>query len=137
MASVGIYAALVRAQIRSYTAYRASFLIDASVNAMVPLLDLLTIIALFQVTPSIGGFSADEVLVMFGISTLAFAPSGPCSSRICRRDTTPSWTPPASSGSAPPALLGAGRSSRRWPSFSAAPAHVTDCSGIRQAAAAT
>ena len=76
MASLGVYGALVRAQLRSFASYRASFFIDASVNAVVPLLDLATIIALFQVTPSLGGFSTDQVLVMFGISTLAFAPAG-------------------------------------------------------------
>jgi ABC-2 type transport system permease protein len=63
----------VVAQIRSYTAYRASFAIDLMTNGLVPLLDLATILAIFQVTAGLGGFSATEVLVMFGLSSLAFA----------------------------------------------------------------
>ncbi len=64
---------LLGAQVRSYTAYRASFAIELAVNAGIPVLDLLTVLALFQVTPSIGGFDVNEVLVMFGMSALAFA----------------------------------------------------------------
>jgi ABC-2 type transport system permease protein len=54
-------------------AYRRSFGIDLAANALIPLIDLAAVIALFQVTPSIGGFSAYEVLVIFGISATAFA----------------------------------------------------------------
>lgn len=72
-ANAAIYARLVWAQIRSYTAYRTSFAIDLAVNALVPLLDLATIVVLFRVTGALAGFGADEVLVMFGISALAFA----------------------------------------------------------------
>jgi ABC-2 type transport system permease protein len=61
------------AQVRSYTAYRTSFAIDLGINALVPLMDLATLLVLFQVTTSLGGFGSAEVLVMFGISTLAFA----------------------------------------------------------------
>jgi ABC-2 type transport system permease protein len=61
------------AQVRSYTAYRASFAIDLATNALVPLIDLAIVLALFQVASSLAGFNAAEVLVMFGISALAFA----------------------------------------------------------------
>jgi ABC-2 type transport system permease protein len=70
---ISIYARLLWAQVRSYAAYRASFAIDLATNALVPLLDVATIIALFQVTPDIGGFDANEVLVMFGLAALSFA----------------------------------------------------------------
>ena len=73
MVDIPIYARLVWAQVRSAMAYRASFAIDLAVNAFVPLLDVATVIVLFQVTPDIGGFGADEVLVMFGLSALCFA----------------------------------------------------------------
>jgi ABC-2 type transport system permease protein len=71
--NLAVYRALVRARIRSYAAYRTSFLIDVSTNALIPLMDLAVVIAIFRVTPSLGGFGADEVLLMFGISTLSFA----------------------------------------------------------------
>jgi len=70
---VGSYRALVAAQVRAYTSYRASFLIDASTNMLIPLVDLAAVLAVFRVTPALGGFDADEVLLMFGISCLAFA----------------------------------------------------------------
>ena len=72
-AGSAIYARLVWAQVRSYTAYRTSFAIDLAINAVVPLLELATVLVLFQVTPSLGGFGAVEVLVMVGIAALAFA----------------------------------------------------------------
>lgn len=72
-ARVRPYRALLGAQVRAYATYRASFAIELAVNAGIPVLDLLTLLALFQVTPAIGGFSVDEALVMFGISALAFA----------------------------------------------------------------
>ncbi len=73
MASPGVYLALVRAQIRSYTAYRGSFAIDLVSNSLAPLFELVTVVVLFRVTPELGGFSAAEVLLMFGLSALAFA----------------------------------------------------------------
>jgi len=73
VASPRTYRALVGAQVRSYTSYRASFLIDMATTAVVPLLDLAVLLAVFRVTPAVGGFNAAEVLVMFGISCFAFA----------------------------------------------------------------
>ena len=72
-ASSAIYARLTWAQVRSYTAYRASFAIDLATNAVVPLLDLAAVLVMFAVTPSLGGFDRDEVLVMFGLAALSFA----------------------------------------------------------------
>lgn len=73
MADISIYARLLWAQVRSYASYRASFAIDLAINALMPLLDVATVIVLFQVTPTIGGFGVDEVLVMFGLAALSFA----------------------------------------------------------------
>lgn len=73
MANVDVYRALLAAQVRSYTAYRASFLIDMATTAMVPLIDLAVVLSVFRVTRAIAGFSTAEVLVMFGISCFAFA----------------------------------------------------------------
>jgi ABC-2 type transport system permease protein len=68
-----VYARLAWAQVRSHTAYRTSFLIDLASNAFIPLLDLVALAAMFRVTRRLGGFSATEVLVMFGFSATSFA----------------------------------------------------------------
>ncbi len=73
MGSVSVYRALLAAQLRAQTSYRGSFAIDLAANALMPLLDLAAVLALFQVTPSLGGFSAAEVLVIFGLSATSFA----------------------------------------------------------------
>ena len=73
MGSVAIYRVLLTAQLRAQTAYRASFALDLTANALIPLIDLISVVALFQVARSLGGFSANEVLLIFGISATAFA----------------------------------------------------------------
>jgi ABC-2 type transport system permease protein len=70
--ALGIYRRLVGAQVRGQASYRTSFALDLVGNAIVPLLDLLTVVAMFRVTRSLGGFRAVEVLVMFGLSATAF-----------------------------------------------------------------
>ncbi len=71
--AAGAYLHLLRAQVRSQATYRTSFLIDLGVNAVIPLIDLITLAALFRVTRTVGGFTAGEILVMFGLSASAFA----------------------------------------------------------------
>ena len=73
MARVSIYRALLLAQLRAQTSYRGSFAIDLAANALIPLIDLAAVVALFRVTPSLGGFSVAEVLVIFGLSATSFA----------------------------------------------------------------
>ena len=58
---------------RSQTAYRASFAIDLATNAFIPVIDLLTLLATFRVTRTLGGFTVGEVLIMYGLSASAFA----------------------------------------------------------------
>jgi ABC-2 type transport system permease protein len=69
----GIYRRLLGAQIRAHASYRASFAIDLATNALIPTIELLVVVAMFQVTRTLGGFSAGEVLVMFGFSATSFA----------------------------------------------------------------
>lgn len=71
--TAGVYRRVLGAQIRGQASYRASFALDVSLNGLIPLLDLLSILALFRVARSLGGFTATEVLVMFGLSTAAFS----------------------------------------------------------------
>ena len=73
MASLAVYRRLMAAQVRGHAAYRASFAFDLAGNALIPAIDLIAVVAMFQVTRVLGGFTAAEVLVMFGLSSSAFA----------------------------------------------------------------
>ena len=68
-----VYRHLMGAQVRGQFSYRASFLIDLAAQAISPVIDLLAIVAVFRVTRTLGGFTAVEVLLMFGLSSTAFA----------------------------------------------------------------
>jgi len=69
---LGIYRRLLGAQVRSHSSYRASFGLDLTANALMPLLDVAAVLAMFRVTKTLGGFNAFEVVVMFGFSATAF-----------------------------------------------------------------
>lgn len=73
LGSLGVYRRLLGAQVRAHASYRASFALDLVTNALIPAIDVAAIVAMFQVTRSLGGFTAAEVLVMFGFSATAFA----------------------------------------------------------------
>jgi ABC-2 type transport system permease protein len=73
VANLAIYRRLMAAQVRGHAAYRASFALDMLSNALIPVVDLIAIAAMFQVTRTLGGFTAVETLVMFGLSSSAFA----------------------------------------------------------------
>jgi ABC-2 type transport system permease protein len=67
------YRYLLGAQLRSQTSYRTSFALDLVFNALIPAIDLIVVVALFRVTRTLGGFTAFEVIVMFGFSSTSFA----------------------------------------------------------------
>lgn len=73
MADLGTYRRIIAAQIRGQASYRTSFALDLTANALVPLIDLVAIVAVFGVTRTLGTFSAIEVLVMFGLSGFGFS----------------------------------------------------------------
>jgi ABC-2 type transport system permease protein len=66
------YRRLVGAQVRSQTQYRASFTIDLVASTVLTGIDLLAVFVMFSVNGSLGGFGGREVLLMVGISALAF-----------------------------------------------------------------
>ena len=67
------YASLVAAQVRSQASYRTSFIIDLVANGVVLFADLTVVFVLFRITPSLGGFAVVEVLLMFGLASVAFS----------------------------------------------------------------
>lgn len=65
--------ALLRGQIRSQTAYRASFVLDLVGNVGATAFDVLTVLVLFGVTRALGGFDVRETMVIVGLSASSFA----------------------------------------------------------------
>jgi ABC-2 type transport system permease protein len=64
---------LLRAQVRAQTSYRASFAVDLFSSVWATVFDVVTVLVLFQVTTTLGGFEVREALVMVGLSACAFA----------------------------------------------------------------
>ncbi|MEU5940326.1 ABC-2 family transporter protein [Micromonospora sp. NPDC047548] len=71
--TVTAYRGLLRAQARSQTAYRASFVVDLLGNVGATAFDVVTVLVIYGVTRELGGFTLPETLVMVGISSCAFA----------------------------------------------------------------
>jgi ABC-2 type transport system permease protein len=71
--ALSAYAHLLRAHARSQASYRTSFAIDVVTSAVATAFDVVTVLVLFRVTGSLGGFSLTEVLVMVGLSSAGFA----------------------------------------------------------------
>jgi len=70
---VQTYRRLVGAQVRAQLSYRASFVMDCIAQMLGGLAELVTIIVLFAHIPSMGGFSVDEVVLIYGMANLAFS----------------------------------------------------------------
>ena len=66
------YARLVVAKIRADWQYRASFLTFLVAQSVVSLLDLAVILMIFDLVPSVGGWSVGEVAVLYGLTALSF-----------------------------------------------------------------
>ncbi|MFP3907939.1 MAG: ABC transporter permease [Acidimicrobiales bacterium] len=60
------------ARVRSDWQYRTSFVLLAFSQALVMFLDLAAILILFELVPSLGGWSVAEVAVLYGLTILAF-----------------------------------------------------------------
>lgn len=67
------YRALLGAQARSQAAYRTSFVVDLIGNVGATVFDVVTVLVLFKVTRTLGGFTLHEALVIVGLSSFAFA----------------------------------------------------------------
>jgi len=65
--------ALLRGQARSLTSYRASFVLELSTNVFATVMDVVTVLVLFRVSRTVGGFTLREALLVVGLSSCAFA----------------------------------------------------------------
>ena len=74
--SVSLYVRLVSARVRAQWQYRTSFLLDVTGVFLVTFLDFLAILVIFHNVPQLGGWTVQEVALLYGISGLAFALTG-------------------------------------------------------------
>jgi len=84
VADLSAYRQLVRAQVRSQMQYRASFAIDLAGTAVVTFLEVAVILILFRVTPSLGGFTLREALLVAALAGLGFNVADLCVGNIER-----------------------------------------------------
>ncbi|MFI5953473.1 ABC transporter permease [Cryptosporangium sp. NPDC051539] len=66
------YRRLFAAQLRSQLQYRLSFGVDLVLNAAITVIDVLMVLTVFRVTPSLAGFGLRDTLVITGTATLSF-----------------------------------------------------------------
>lgn len=67
-----IYPKLIGAKLRSQLAYRASFAVDFLSQVLAQCYELIVILVLFSQINALGGFSRDEVLLMYAFAGAAF-----------------------------------------------------------------
>ncbi|MEU4691089.1 ABC-2 family transporter protein [Actinoplanes sp. NPDC023714] len=67
------YVELFKAQFRSVTSYRASFLVELFGNMGATVFDVITVLVLFGSAPRVGGFTLEEAVLTAGLSSAGFA----------------------------------------------------------------
>jgi ABC-2 type transport system permease protein len=71
--AAALYLRLVAARVRSQFQYRTSFALDFVGVFLVTFLDFAAILVIFENVPQLGGWSVEEVALLYGLSGLAFA----------------------------------------------------------------
>ncbi|MGI9595228.1 MAG: ABC transporter permease [Acidimicrobiales bacterium] len=72
IADVGLYRMMVGARIRSDWQYRTSFITFLVGQGLVTVLDFVTIVLLLDLVPGLGGWSATEVVFLYGLASVPF-----------------------------------------------------------------
>ena len=67
-----IYSRLIAARIRGQMSYRLSFVLDCFAQFIAQATELVVILVLFNRVTALGGFSVNEVLLMYGLASMAF-----------------------------------------------------------------
>jgi ABC-2 type transport system permease protein len=83
-----IYPRIVGSRVRSQLAYRTSFALDLLGQALAQAGELVVILAIFAHVRSLGGFSADEVLLLYALSGMSF---GLSDLAVGQLDELPRW----------------------------------------------
>ncbi len=74
MAELGrIYLRLIGARVRSQLEYRTSLALQIFASALLTLLDFVMILVLFENVPELGGWTVQQVALLYGIAGVAFA----------------------------------------------------------------
>jgi ABC-2 type transport system permease protein len=68
-----IYLRLIGARVRSQLEYRASLAMQIFASALLTLLDFVMILVLFENVPELGGWTVQQVALLYGIAGIAFA----------------------------------------------------------------
>jgi len=71
--SLVLYRRLVAARVRAQLQYRTSFALETLGMFLVSFLDFAAILIIFTNVPQLGGWSVQEVALLYGLSSLAFA----------------------------------------------------------------
>jgi ABC-2 type transport system permease protein len=69
---LAVYRSLVVASVRSQLAYPTSFALQCAAQALVQLEDMVVILVLFSRVGEMGGFTRQEVLLIFGLAGISF-----------------------------------------------------------------
>jgi len=72
-ADVPVYRTLLRAALAGQASYRASFSLELLGAGLVLAIEFAEVLAVFTQVPRVSGFSFAEVVLMFGLSSLAFS----------------------------------------------------------------
>jgi ABC-2 type transport system permease protein len=72
VALVSLYRRLVGAHVRSQLQYRLSFALNFLGMALMTLLDFVAILIIFEQVPALGGWSVEEVALLYGIACVSF-----------------------------------------------------------------
>jgi ABC-2 type transport system permease protein len=81
---LAVYRHLLRAQLRSQIQYRLSFAVDLLLNGALTLVDVLSILVVYRVTPELAGFTLTDALVISGIARLGFQTADLCVGNVER-----------------------------------------------------
>jgi ABC-2 type transport system permease protein len=83
-----VYRRILASRVRSQLAYPASFALDVLAQAIAQAVELVVIVAVFSQVQSLGGFDRDEVLLIYGLSGIAF---GLADLAVGQLDDLPRW----------------------------------------------
>jgi ABC-2 type transport system permease protein len=70
--TLSIYARLLLAQARAQAQYPVSFAVRMVLDALVTVLEIVVVLAVFRVAPALGGFGLSDALLITGVAQLSF-----------------------------------------------------------------
>jgi ABC-2 type transport system permease protein len=83
-----VYRRILASRVRSQLAYPVSFALDVASQAIAQAVELVVILAVFGQLQTLGGFSRDEVLLLYGLSGISF---GLADLAVGQLDDLPRW----------------------------------------------